>query len=77
MVLDNKTTEKIKRFVRVKPRTIQEISLFIKKNWRTANSYVEKISKETGYISYRVLRQGTPGAVKIVYWNNLETIHHS
>lgn len=77
MSLDIETTDKIKNFVRIKPRTIQEIALFIGKNWRTANSYVEKISKETGEISYRVLRSGTPGALKIVYWNNLEQINHT
>ena len=77
MVLDTKTADKIKEFVRVKPRTIQEIAQLLNKNWRTANSYVEKITKETGEICFRVFRGGTPGSVKIVYWNNLERISHS
>jgi hypothetical protein len=77
MVLDKKTSEKIKAFVKIKPRTIQEIALLLNKNWRTANSYVEKITKETGEIAYRVFRGGTPGAVKIVYWNNLDEVHSS
>ena len=77
MVLDISTAEKIKGFVRLKPRTVQEIAQAISRNWRTANSYVEKIASESGDIAYRVLRKGTPGAVKIVYWNSLEQFHHS
>ncbi len=77
MVLDNKTQKKINEFVYSKPRTIQEISLLIQKNWRTANNYVEKISQETGLISTRIFRGGTRGALKIVYWNNIEKVHSS
>jgi hypothetical protein len=75
MAIDSKITDKINEFVRFKPRTIQEISEHIKKNWRTAERYVEKIEKETGCLSTRIFRGGTRGALKIVYWNSIEEIH--
>jgi len=74
MVLNTEITKKICTFIKVKPRTIQEISELIKKNWRTAERYVEKIEQETGSISTRVFREGTRGALKIVYWNSIEEI---
>lgn len=76
-MLDTKTIKQINDFVYVKPRTMQEIAHLLQKNWRTANSYVEKIEKETGSISTRTFREGTRGALKIVYWNNVEKIHSS
>jgi hypothetical protein len=76
-MLDSKTIKKINDFVYVKPRTIQEIAFLLQKNWRTANSYVEKIGKETGSISTRTFREGTRGALKVVFWNNIERIHSS
>ncbi len=76
-MLDSKTIKKINDFVYVKPRTIQEIAFLLQKNWRTANSYVEKIAEETGGISTRIFREGTRGALKIVFWNNIEKIHSS
>jgi len=77
MVLTKEITKKINEFVYTKPRSIHEIAKFIKVNWRTANRYVEKISKEEGTISKRVFREGTPGALKIVFWNNIEKLHAS
>ena len=74
-MLDSKTIKKINDFVYIKPRTIQEIAQLIKKNWRTADKYVQKIAQETGSISVRTFREGTRGALKIVYWNNIEKIH--
>jgi hypothetical protein len=76
-MLDNKTIKKINDFVYAKPRTVQEIALLIRKNWRTANSYVDKIAKESGSISVRNFREGTRGALKIVYWSNIEKISSS
>jgi len=74
-MLTNKISKKISDFVYIKPRTIQEIAHLIGKNWRTADSYVEKINKESGTIGARTFRGGTRGALKIVYWNNIEKIH--
>jgi hypothetical protein len=77
MVLDSKIAKQINDFVYTKPRSILEIAQFIGKNWRTADSYVEKISNEQGTISTRTFRGGTRGALKIVYWNTIDRIHSS
>ncbi len=74
-MLDSKTIRKINDFVKAKPRTVQEIAFAIKKNWRTADRYVERIAKDTGAISARTFREGTRGALKVVYWQALENIH--
>lgn len=76
-MLDTKTIKKINDFVYSKPRSINEIASLIERNWRTADSYVDKISKELGTISTRTFRGGTRGALKVVYWNNVEKIHSS
>ncbi len=75
MVFTSKIAKEINDFVYVKPRTVQEIALLIGKNWRTANSYVDKIISEMGTLSVRTFREGTRGALKIVYWSNIERIH--
>ncbi|MFH1638647.1 MAG: hypothetical protein ABIB71_09540 [Candidatus Woesearchaeota archaeon] len=77
MVLDKKTEKRILDFIRKKPRTVQEVALLIRKNWRTADSYLQKISQETGSIAFRIFRAGTRGALKIAYWNSLESMHSS
>ncbi|MBT5021225.1 hypothetical protein HOK51_04280 [Candidatus Woesearchaeota archaeon] len=77
MVLDTKTKKKIIEFVVKKPRTIDEISKFLQNNWRTADRYIAQISKEDGSISTRVFREGTRGALKIVYCSALTPIHTS
>jgi len=74
MVMNKEVQQKILDFVYNKPRTVQEISHIIGKNWRTADTYIEKISQETGLITGRTFRGGTRGALKIVYWNNVEKI---
>ena len=58
--------------VRVKPRTVQEVSQLIDKNWRTADRYVQQIAEQTGLIAVRTFREGSQGALKIVYWNALD-----
>jgi hypothetical protein len=72
-MLEKPVVNKILDFVRVKPRTMQELSVHIEKNWRTAERYVEQIAQETGLISARTFREGTRGALKIIYWNALDT----
>lgn len=76
-MLDDKITKKINDFVYAKPRIILEIAQMINKNWRTADRYVEKIAKENGAIATRTFRGGTRGALKLVFWNNVEKIHSS
>ena len=68
-MLNAQFTRKIIDLVSQKPRTVQEIAHTIQKNWRTADSYVDRISRETGTIATRVFRGGTRGALKIVYYN--------
>lgn len=74
-MLDEKLLKKINDFVYTKPRTVLEVAQTIGKNWRTADRYIEKIAKEHGTISIRTFRGGTRGALKIVFWNNVEKIH--
>lgn len=73
-MLDKATVKRITDTVYAKPRTVQEISQLLNVNWRTADKYVEKIAAEEGTISCRTFREGTRGALKIVFWNNLEKL---
>ena len=75
-MLDNETIKKIEDFVYSKPRSIQEISQHLKKNWRTADRYVEEIMREYGTLDKRVFREGTRGALKIIYWAAIEKVSH-
>ncbi len=75
MVLTPEIRKRINDFVYVKPRTIEEIAQHIKKNWRTANRYVDRIAEQEGIISTRTFREGTRGALKIVFWSNIDRIH--
>jgi len=75
MVLDDAITRKICSFVKIKPRSVDEIAKHIDKNWRTTERYVQIIEKETGCISTKIFREGTRGALKIVFWNAIEDIH--
>ncbi|MBI4144748.1 hypothetical protein HY493_00910 [Candidatus Woesearchaeota archaeon] len=74
-MLDKTAEKRILEFVHQQPRTVQEVAHLIQRNWRTADSYVEKIVKESGAISTRTFRGGTRGALKIVFWNNIERIN--
>ena len=67
MAIDSQVRKNICDFVQHKPRSIQEIAQYIKKNWRTAERYVNRIEEETGLISSRVFRGGTRGTLKVVY----------
>jgi hypothetical protein len=71
-MFDKKTETRIIDAVRAQPRTVQEIAVLLGKNWRTAERYVEKIATESGLIATRTFREGTRGALKIVYWNALD-----
>lgn len=71
-MLNKSIIAKITEFVRQQPRTIQEIARLIDKNWRTADRYVEQIAQESGLIGVRTFREGSRGALKIVFWRSLE-----
>jgi len=76
-MIDSETINKIEEFVYTKPRSIQEIAELIKKNWRTADRYIDEIQKNFGTISTRVFRGGTRGALKIIYWSSVEKVSSS
>ncbi|MCX6711464.1 MAG: hypothetical protein NT139_00290 [Candidatus Woesearchaeota archaeon] len=76
-MLNPTITKKIEDFVYAKPRSIQEIASYINKSWRTADRYIQEIEKEYGTITTRVFREGTRGALKIVYWASIEKIKGS
>jgi len=76
-MLDPTIIKKIEDFVYAKPRAVQEIAVHINKNWRTADRYVEDIEKNFGTISTRVFREGTRGALKIVYFSSVDKVSHS
>ena len=60
-MLDAKTEKRLLSFVKEKPRTVQESAQLLKKNWRTAEAYLQKIAAETGQIAFRTFREGTRG----------------
>ncbi|VVB77729.1 Uncharacterised protein [uncultured archaeon] len=76
-MLDREIIKKIEDFVYSKPRSIQEISEHIGKNWRTADRYIQEIETSFGTITTRVFREGTRGALKIVYFSSVDKISHS
>lgn len=67
-MLDQKTADKIIKFVRNEPKTIQEISKHIGRSWVTTDTYVKKVKTDTGMIGIKVFRKGTQGALKIAYY---------
>jgi len=76
-MLSSEVIRKIEEFVYSKPRSVQEISVYLKKNWRTVDRYIEEIVKDYGTLSVRVFREGTRGALKIVYWSSIEKVSKS
>ncbi len=77
MTVQKEIKDSILRLIQQKPRTVQEIAETIGKNWRTADRYIEIIAQETGFIATRIFREGSRGALKVVYWNALESIKGS
>ncbi len=76
-MLHTEITKKIESFVYSRPRSVQEIAEHIGKSWRTADRYVEEIGKNFGTIAIHTFREGTRGALKIVYWASVEKISSS
>lgn len=71
-MLNSEVVRKIEEMVYEKPRSVAEIAEKLKKNWRTADRYVEEIVAERGSLGRRIFREGTRGALKIVYWASVE-----
>lgn len=76
-MLTSEVIKKIEDFVYQKPRSMDEIAKHLNKNWRTADRYIEEIKENFGTISTRIFREGTRGALKIVYWSSIDKISHS
>ena len=76
-MLSSEIVTKIENFVYGKPRSIQEIAQHLGKNWRTVDRYIQEISKEFGTLAVRTFREGTRGALKIVYWSSIEKVSSS
>lgn len=76
-MLNSTIVKKIEDFVYAKPRSVQEIAEHLGKNWRTADRYIDEIQKEFGTLATRVFREGTRGALKIVFWASIEKASHS
>ncbi len=73
-MLNSESVKKIEDFVYQKPRSIHEIANLLGKNWRTADRYINQIIEEKGTLALRTFRQGTRGALKVVYWASVEKI---
>ncbi|MGV8151133.1 MAG: hypothetical protein ACP5NV_05375 [Candidatus Woesearchaeota archaeon] len=71
-MLNNDVIKKIESFVHSKPRSVDEVAKHVGKNWRTADRYISEIEKEYSTISTRVFREGSRGALKIVFWSSME-----
>ena len=74
MVLEQADINKIVSYVKKEPRTVQDVSLLIKKSWVTTDSYLKKIKERTGLINIKTFRKGSPAALKIVYYNQAEAV---
>lgn len=66
-MLDSSVVKQVLQFVSQKPRTVQEIAHLLNVAWKTADRYVARIANEHGTIAARTFREGTRGALKIVY----------
>ena len=77
IMLNTEIIRKIESFVYQKPRSIDEIARYIGKNWRTADRYIQSIEKDYGTISTRVFREGSRGALKVVFWSSVEKASRS
>ncbi|HIH21505.1 MAG: hypothetical protein QT12_C0028G0003 [archaeon GW2011_AR21] len=74
MALTKADSDKIIAFVKKEPCLVQDLSRHIGKSWVTTEAYVQKIAKDTGLIRVKAFREGTRGAVKIVFWDYSESL---
>jgi hypothetical protein len=77
IMLNSQEIKKIEDFVYSKPRSVQEIAKYLEKNWRTVDRYITQIQEERATIATRTFREGTRGALKIVYWASMEKTSNS
>jgi len=76
-MLSNEEIKKIENFVAEKPRSMSEIAELMDISWRTADRYIEQIKTDLGTLQTTVFREGTRGALKIVFLAGVEKISHS
>ena len=74
MKLSDKEIKVVIDFVKMQPRTMQEISHLIKKSWVTTDSYVQQIREHTGLVGIKTFRKGTQAALKIVYYEHKDSL---
>ncbi|MBS3163878.1 phosphatidylserine/phosphatidylglycerophosphate/cardiolipin synthase family protein [Candidatus Woesearchaeota archaeon] len=74
MALTPEDTEKLLAFVKREPRTMQDIAHLLGRSWLTADSYVQQVKERTGLVSVKVFRKGSPGALKLVYYNHADSL---
>lgn len=75
MALDRDTRDDILQFVKQEPRNVKEVAEHIGMSWRTADRYLAQMEDEDGSIRRKTFREGTRGALKIVYWDSPDTIN--
>lgn len=74
MVLTEDEVKAVLQFVKKEPRTVQEISKFIKRSWVTTDSYLKQIKERTGLLDIKTFREGTQAAIKLVYATNSDSL---
>lgn len=74
MVLKESDIKLITEYVKKEPRTVQEIAKLIKRNWITTDSYTKQIKDKTGLVNIKTFREGTRGALKLVYYNHSDSV---
>ncbi|MBI5229099.1 hypothetical protein HY991_03235 [Candidatus Micrarchaeota archaeon] len=70
MLFDVEKITKIKEMVFERPRAVNEIAAALDVNWRTADRYLKELEEKTGALSLHTFREGTRGALKVVYWKS-------
>ncbi len=70
MSLSREEERELVEFVKGEPRAMQEVAEFLDRSWVTADKYVKEVVDRTGLIDVKVFREGTRGALKLVYFVN-------
>ncbi len=67
MKLSDDEIQKILEIVKKEPQTVFDISKKINRSWVTTEKYLHEIKEKTGLINLKTFREGSQGALKIVY----------
>ena len=74
MSLNDSDIKRVIDFVKKEPRTVQDVARLIDRSWVTADSYLKDLQERTGLIFVKTFRKGTPGALKVVFFNSAESL---